>query len=146
MIVRIDNNVCIRCGKCFEICPVEAVKKTNDLYSIDNSVCINCLACERECPAQAVIWEQSDASDLNDKLDKFTQENVTEKSNLDNDCCSNKSACVIDEILNSLTKEEKKELKKTLRFIVEDTIAPKIEKLFLLFLDGIERITTCNKK
>jgi len=116
MLVNIDVEKCTNCRKCVEICPVEAISDNGESYLIDNSICIYCLACERECPEDAIKVEYDTGFDpgsgsvSKDKKNKEVQ----------------------------LT--EKQELAKLLRFIVEDTIAPVLEKAFLLFIDGAERL------
>jgi uncharacterized protein (DUF362 family)/Pyruvate/2-oxoacid:ferredoxin oxidoreductase delta subunit len=55
----IDSENCIKCGKCIESCPVNAI--TNDVLipDFDYSKCINCLCCMEMCPEKAVYLEQS---------------------------------------------------------------------------------------
>ncbi|PLX18320.1 MAG: hypothetical protein C0601_04700 [Candidatus Muiribacterium halophilum] len=115
MLVNIDVKKCINCGKCAEICPVEAISDNGESYQIDNSICIYCLACERECPQEAILVEY-------DKKFDASLHSAKNKNRSNNDVLT-----------------EKKELAKVLRFIVEETIAPFLEKAFLLFIDGAER-------
>lgn len=121
MLVNVDVEKCINCGKCAEICPVEAISDNGDSYIIDNSICIYCLACERECPENAILVEYDTKFDP--KLHTVSK----------------------DEKNNETILTEKQELAKFLRFLVEDTIAPVMEKAFLLFIDGAERLFK-NKK
>lgn len=53
--IFIDENLCINCGKCENICPVDAVKHNENNYYIDNKQCIECLACVTGCPMEAII-------------------------------------------------------------------------------------------
>ena len=49
------TSVCIGCGACMKICPVEAIiGESKQLHSIDEGRCIECAACGRVCPADAV--------------------------------------------------------------------------------------------
>lgn len=67
----IDPDVCVKCGKCVDVCPYRAIIDTerpcirscpvkaidmdeNDLALIDNDKCINCGACIRGCPFGAI--------------------------------------------------------------------------------------------
>ena len=56
---EINSEYCIKCGKCIESCPVNAI--TNDVLipDFDYSKCINCLCCMEMCPEKAVYLEQS---------------------------------------------------------------------------------------
>lgn len=49
----IDRSICSACGKCAEICPVEALTKTADGIAIDRNAnfgCIGCGQCMMVCP------------------------------------------------------------------------------------------------
>jgi len=57
--VRINTNgekgykvsVCNQCGKCIDICPVEAIyRDKNGVIRIKKDICVGCLACVGECP------------------------------------------------------------------------------------------------
>ncbi len=53
----IDQNQCIRCGKCFDVCRFNAVLKpspTQENYRIDPLVCEGCAACQYICPEAAI--------------------------------------------------------------------------------------------
>lgn len=45
---------CTSCGKCKDVCPVEAVSKGEKHYIIDVETCINCGQCVDECGAEAI--------------------------------------------------------------------------------------------
>jgi ferredoxin len=47
-----DMDLCIRCGKCAEICPTGAVSP-DEPYDTDKSQCIVCQACVKICPVAA---------------------------------------------------------------------------------------------
>ena len=44
---------CTACGKCKEICPVDAISKGAP-YTIDADTCIDCGNCAGECPVEAI--------------------------------------------------------------------------------------------
>lgn len=49
------NSNCVACGKCFEVCPDNAViKSKNNTYSINKSTCIECGACFEVCPVEGI--------------------------------------------------------------------------------------------
>jgi ferredoxin len=48
-----DEDECIECGGCIEVCPVEAVTMENDALSVDKSWCIGCGVCVAKCPTGA---------------------------------------------------------------------------------------------
>jgi ferredoxin-type protein NapH len=52
--VNIDKDKCIRCGKCFDICPVLAIERQgHDEYRI-SSYCNKCGKCIDVCPVKAI--------------------------------------------------------------------------------------------
>jgi len=50
----INQNICISCGKCVEICPVHAAQRTEKKIDIDHSKCIRCYCCHEVCPKRAI--------------------------------------------------------------------------------------------
>jgi Fe-S-cluster-containing hydrogenase component 2 len=49
-----DLEKCIGCGKCVEICPVQAIKMEGDYPLVDKDWCIGCGVCAVPCPSSAV--------------------------------------------------------------------------------------------
>jgi ferredoxin len=54
-IFQVDENLCIYCGGCYSLCPVEAIMFEADykLIFIDEK-CIACKNCEDACPVKAI--------------------------------------------------------------------------------------------
>jgi Fe-S-cluster-containing hydrogenase component 2 len=48
-----DEEECIHCGECIEICPVDALKLENDAVVVDEEWCIGCGVCSTVCPVDA---------------------------------------------------------------------------------------------
>ncbi|MCS7152204.1 MAG: DUF362 domain-containing protein [Endomicrobia bacterium] len=51
---KIDNKLCKKCGKCYDICPQKTIKIVNKNYVIFYDRCITCLCCQETCPYKAV--------------------------------------------------------------------------------------------
>ena len=52
--IRCDENKCIHCGKCMEVCPMN-VEVNNDSRKRQNATeCILCNRCKKECPVKAL--------------------------------------------------------------------------------------------
>jgi ferredoxin len=49
----VDTDVCIRCGKCTKVCPVDNIKGTPPEW-LHNGQCTSCLACYHYCPVHAI--------------------------------------------------------------------------------------------
>ena len=49
----VDRDVCIQCGKCTKVCPVDNIKGTPPQW-LHNGQCTSCLACYHYCPVHAV--------------------------------------------------------------------------------------------
>ncbi|HNV86374.1 MAG TPA: 4Fe-4S binding protein [Candidatus Omnitrophota bacterium] len=53
MAVKVDAEKCNGCGKCAEVCPVDAVKIENGKATI-NEQCVDCETCISVCPHLAI--------------------------------------------------------------------------------------------
>ena len=49
----VDADVCIQCGKCEKVCPVDNIKGTPPVW-LHNGWCTSCLACFHYCPVHAI--------------------------------------------------------------------------------------------
>ncbi|MDD4189571.1 MAG: 4Fe-4S binding protein, partial [Eubacteriales bacterium] len=50
----VEADMCIGCGKCFEVCPAKAITMNNCLPKIDRNKCIRCYCCQELCPVGAM--------------------------------------------------------------------------------------------
>ncbi len=50
-----DKSVCIKCGKCIDRCPMQAVSFGDDGYCVMDESCVRCGQCVKICPASARI-------------------------------------------------------------------------------------------
>lgn len=49
------TDVCVACGSCVEVCPVQAITETETQMVVNPDVCIDCGACIAECPTGAIV-------------------------------------------------------------------------------------------
>jgi len=58
--IYIDENLCISCGICEEICPFGlAERNIRNKYEITKpDLCTECSACSRNCPVQAIFLQE----------------------------------------------------------------------------------------
>ena len=50
----VNKNLCISCGTCLGICPVEAISWDSEGYAVIDSKCVKCKTCEGVCPTNAI--------------------------------------------------------------------------------------------
>jgi len=51
---KIDQSLCMKCGKCKQVCRFDAVQKDTDYFSIINLNCEGCAYCAEICPVNAI--------------------------------------------------------------------------------------------
>ncbi|HEY3416328.1 MAG TPA: 4Fe-4S binding protein [Armatimonadota bacterium] len=56
----VDEEACIACGKCEEVCPADpnVYKVDTTSHVINPEACINCGACEEDCPTGAITLKE----------------------------------------------------------------------------------------
>ena len=66
---RIVEEECTSCGRCFEVCRFDAIRKIETVeeklgrYRIDETACEGCGVCYRVCPAEAIRFEPADSGE-----------------------------------------------------------------------------------
>ena len=54
-IIKIDKDLCVGCGLCTEICPMDVLTMEDDQAVINYfEDCISCFTCELACPSEAI--------------------------------------------------------------------------------------------
>lgn len=52
--IKVDEEKCIRCGKCTAICPMDVEVSSNSRKKCNATECILCLECIKVCPTKAL--------------------------------------------------------------------------------------------
>lgn len=68
LLIRINRELCVQCGKCEKQCPMGAISRIDGIVGINNAECIHCYHCTTLCPKGAVICETG-------KLQRFIRMN-----------------------------------------------------------------------
>lgn len=70
-----DEDECIACETCVDICPVSAVKIENDVAKVDLDWCIGCGVCVPRCPSNAIklVEKESKPVQSRDFADLYTR-------------------------------------------------------------------------
>lgn len=71
---KISQDICIKCGKCKEICPHEAIS-FNEKYEIKKERCLGCNQCAKNCPNNAITME-SHLRDYKEVLPKLISKGI----------------------------------------------------------------------
>lgn len=62
--LKINEEACIGCSHCMNICPTEAIRVWNGKAIIDEDKCIDCGECARVCPVNAIYVEGDDFENI----------------------------------------------------------------------------------
>ncbi len=58
-IAKVNEDICVGCGTCVNMCPVEAPELVDTLAVINNDRCIGCGVCAHHCPEEAINLERT---------------------------------------------------------------------------------------
>ena len=58
----VNKELCVKCGRCSQICSFDAIQIANDFPVINEISCDGCQLCARECPVSAIKMENNDKS------------------------------------------------------------------------------------
>ena len=59
---RVNTDLCVACGCCVKVCPMEAISIFRGLYAqISEDKCVGCGKCARECPASIISTVEVEA-------------------------------------------------------------------------------------
>lgn len=59
MTIKVNPEICIGCGACVPVCPVDAISMVEGKAIIDHETCIECGVCIAECPVEAIAIVES---------------------------------------------------------------------------------------
>jgi len=63
LLAIIDQESCVSCNRCFEVCRFDAIKVDNGKYTVDDISCEGCGYCPRVCPVDAIKMEEQEVGE-----------------------------------------------------------------------------------
>lgn len=57
----IDQSLCVACGCCAKVCPMNAIEIYRGLYAKISEKCVGCGKCAKECPASIIVIQEVQA-------------------------------------------------------------------------------------
>lgn len=55
-LAHIDPHTCVNCGRCVEICPIDAIEEVEGQTKVDKDLCLGCGVCLRNCNFKALSF------------------------------------------------------------------------------------------
>jgi len=69
--VKVDQDTCVGCGSCLEVCVFKGMEMIDDKARVNQKRCLGCGRCETTCPNGAISIEISDPSQVNELIKKL---------------------------------------------------------------------------
>lgn len=63
-LAEVNEEDCIGCGTCSEICPMETIDLIDDIATINSEKCIGCGVCVHQCPSEAIELKRTGMRDV----------------------------------------------------------------------------------
>lgn len=57
----INQSLCVACGCCAKVCPMNAIEIYRGLYARISEKCVGCGKCAKECPASIIVIQEVQA-------------------------------------------------------------------------------------
>lgn len=57
MVAIVDEERCVGCETCVDICPSQAISMNSDKAKVDKEKCVDCSTCVDACPSEAIRME-----------------------------------------------------------------------------------------
>jgi len=67
----INADLCTGCGKCFEVCRFDAIKKLGGKFKVESMACEGCAYCAWVCPADAITMVERKSGDIFSAQSRF---------------------------------------------------------------------------
>ena len=63
-LAEVDEELCVGCGTCLEMCPMETIYAENNKAIVDPEKCIGCGVCAHHCPEEAIHLNRTGPRDV----------------------------------------------------------------------------------
>lgn len=63
-LAEVDEELCVGCGTCLEMCPMETIYANNNKAIVDPEKCIGCGVCAHHCPEEAIQLKRTGPRDV----------------------------------------------------------------------------------
>ena len=63
-LAEVDEDLCVGCGTCLEMCPMETIYAKDNICFVDTDKCIGCGVCAHHCPEEAIHLKRTGPRDI----------------------------------------------------------------------------------
>ncbi|MBY8983883.1 MAG: 4Fe-4S binding protein [Candidatus Lokiarchaeota archaeon] len=63
-LAEVDEELCVGCGTCLEMCPMETIYAKDNIAIVDIDKCIGCGVCAHHCPEEAIHLKRTGPRDV----------------------------------------------------------------------------------